>query len=348
MKKPLFFIGFFIVITSCVSEFDFSPERTQFIIISGVISNNPSERSIKMIEHIPTHGRINGKLFKNGGLETHLEFWDFRELGLPDDIVIEAGASYHIEITSDDGEVFQSKPQVIQLPYKIAGLRTEISPKEIKGQNGNIRQGYGVNVIAQINVLEAQQEPIYLRFHMGESWAFREIDDPRIEGDTIYTCYFIRDNHDFIPQIWTNHGRVSGLNEVFVADREIDESFMYRHYFNVYSYRITRDAFEYYKKAKSLSKRSGLLIDEIPAPIEGNIFSLSGEKLVYGLVEFALVDTTHIYMDSVEISVAIPLACNEPNPCPPPPEDANQPLDPCPCADCLLLGARYERPDYFK
>lgn len=336
----------FLLLPSCITEVDFEEKETQFIAINGIISNNPGERSITFYENVPTARSIEGTLYKNGNPEAVLEEVNSRTLALPNALELEAGATYHVEITTSDGELYRSQPQEVQAPRDVQTLSMELVFRSIPTENNPdvLVETPFLDLFATIPLTD-QEAPLFLRFQIDESWAYREVDDQRIEGDPLFLCYIERGISTFPTSVWSSGG-VSGPEAVAqVGTREVDQSFLLKHYLNVYTYVINEQAYNYYLNAQTLVSNTGTLVDEIPAALRGNLEDANDpEELVYGLVEFALADTARLAINGVNARIVN--NCEGPEPCPPPRPDGSLPF--CPCANCLLIeGASYDKPDYF-
>lgn len=348
MKNILFMCCFAtLIFMCCVTPIDFESQDSQFVAISGVISNNPQERRITVFENVQTNTEISGNLYKNGELEAPLVQIQRRTLGVPPSVVIEPGATYHIEIITNSGDIYMSEPQEVFVPRKPEMLKAEVFPQNFTRENGAIVEGHGINVLAEMAVSE-QNNPYFVRLQMGEAWQYQEVADPRAASNdsTLFTCFITKGIRNFPPQIWTSAGKQIGNQEVLVANREVDQSFLLRHYFNVYTYPISEKAYTYYENTQKITENSGTLLDEIPAAIRGNIFNANNEKeIVYGFVEFSVPDTSRMFVDGLNITIQN--TCGVPQPCLMP--TFGVPLPDCPCANCLFIeGASYERPAYFQ
>jgi len=333
------------LLAACITEIDFEADDTQFIAINGVISNNPTERLITFYENVPTNAGISGKLLKDGQVIAELEPVKRRSLRVPDVVRIEEGAAYQLEIATSEGEVYMTQPQTVLPPRRPASLSMDIESRLLEGKDGTLFEQNFINVFAEMQVAE-QEAPFFVRLQMDESWAFMEVDDPRVEGDSIFLCYIERDISTFPSAVWSSGNQAPGLKQVLVASRVVDNSFLRKHYFNVYTYPITELAHTYYRNAQKIIQNSGTLLDEIPAALKGNVFDKNDpERQVFGLVEFAIPDTIRLPVNG--LTVRIPDPCGVDQPCANPRPDGTLPF--CECADCLLIpGSSYQKPSYFE
>lgn len=67
----------------------------------------------------------------------------------------------------------------------------------------------------------------------------------------------------------------SSVNKQLVATREIDWTFLEKHYFTTYQSSLTKNAYEYWLKANLLANQVGSIFDTPPAELSGNLVSIS-------------------------------------------------------------------------
>ena len=353
MKKYINYLGLCLLLcASCITEVDFASEESQFVAINGVISNSPTERVLTFFQNVNTSAGIDANLYKNDVLETQLQVGRKGELltmTIPDGVQIEEGASYHIEVITESGDVYMSEPQLVVKGKKPQALSTIMDQQLFQELGGDYTEKNFINVEVDYPVSD-QDDPLFMRFQIDESWAYQEVDDPRKSGDPMFLCYIERGVSTFPTKVWSTGGLSPGVQTFRVASRVVDESFLLKHYLNVYTYQINEKAYNYYRNAQKIVENTGTLVDEIPAALEGNIYNANDEKeLVFGFVEFGIPDTSRIFVNGINTRLENP--CDIPEPCLPPVAAPGglPPFFPfCPCADCLLIsGATLEKPPYF-
>ncbi|MEM7655552.1 MAG: DUF4249 family protein [Bacteroidota bacterium] len=349
-----------IMAAGCISELDVQLEQTAFIAINGVISNSPEGRRILVTRQQGTaaQGPIVasvGEVYKDGTLEAELQVGNEGELLLPDGFVIEEGASYHVEIRTDEGKVYHSLPQVVQ-PRLTVDTLTHVVEERIGGvsQTGIPIQALFVNILATVTVPADPAASELYRWQVNEAWSRTEVTNPTDPLDVIQKCYPTVEVEELPVTILTTDNFTPGTElQIQVATRRIDDSFDEKHYFNVYTHGIDQRAFRFYNAAQGLIASDGNLYDEQPAPIRGNLFNVDEpEDLVLGYVEFALADTTRIGLYSFDLQSRRPHRCLDFNPvCPVLFGPNGEPvIPPCKCWDCdIVFGTEsLIRPDYWE
>lgn len=353
---------------SCISEIEFDVERTGTPIVSGILSNSPSERIISVmqtveIEEIAEFIPATGRIFRNEILVGSMVEISKGQLRLPEDLILEEGNNYHIEVVLPDGTVIQSLAQSILPKASIPELewqRTDI----LAGENheGLPIEIPFVEILAIVENADAKNESFY-RFQSEDVWLFREVPKPRvdttvvydtmkllgggilvdsmivIEPDPVKDCFPRRDVSMYPSVLLRTGGLQTGRIEVPVMAREIDQSFLFQHYFNVYARRINRSTFDFYQKSERLIEASGTLYDEIPAPVIGNVFDVNDpDHRILGYVEFSLADTIRLSLSKLELHMFLHDDCRPldggPIVCRTVPAPDGSPPPPCKCWDC--------------
>ena len=339
MKNKLVYILLFLSLSSCISEFEFEAEPQSFTIISGVITNSTGERTIKVtrttgLDSLVSAVEASGAVYKNGELEAELVPIKTGELVMPLSVNIEAGASYHIEVRTQE-KVYKSKPITVPQKSKTDSLSFAIEERidGFSSVGAPIRSWY-VDVFAHFSPPASGDGTRYYKWHVDEAWSV---------VSALNICYLIEPVTEN-EVIVVNSDDVAGNKAaVRITTANLNMSFLQKHYFNVYLHAIDRTSFSFYEKAQRLINNSGTLFDEVPAPIPGNIYVDSGEQEdVLGWVEFSLVDTIRLPISRPELGLRIYDQCSSPFPC-----GGN---GPCVCTDCAAVYgfATRNKPFYWE
>jgi hypothetical protein len=349
MKFPLsVYVLLFIAILSsgCVSEYEFFPEKNAkgVIVVSGVISNSPENRriSIRRFSDLDTSSAVifaTGSVFKNDQFVAELIPDSVGNLAFPASFIIEEGASYHVEITTDDHISMKTKPEVIQPIWKADSMSFSIE-RRVFGTNagGGPNYEWFVDVFTYVRMPYANEGTRLLRTQMDEVWSVPEVRSPRDPAnDILRVCYPREDVTQNSSLVINTSEFVPGDMVPFrIASNMIDKSFLHKHYFNLYLHSITEEAYDYFAAAERLINVEGNIYDEIPAPLTGNVYNtdVDGEN-VYGFVEFSLADTIRLGIEYNELGRSIFDYCQQNWAC----SSTALPgsLPPCYCLDCHLV-----------
>lgn len=333
--------------TACVDPIEFTQDlNSEYVLINGVISNSPGERTIKVSrglgidtrEFIPLN--VRGNIYRDGQLWDQLAVQGIGELYVPFTLKLEEGRSYEIEIITSDNEIYRSKPQIVQPKGEIKSLSFQ-TERRFSGTNfsGLPKSDIFVDLFSHID-LPGPEETRYYRWQVDGTFSFIEVARQGFGSDPIQTCYvshFVEENP---TTVLSSEGLSSGEVRHLVNTRIADGSFLFKHVLNVYLHTVDRETFEYYDRAIRLATGAGNLYDEIPAPLQGNVNKTTGDsETVLGYIDFSLSDTMRISLAKGELGVSISNVCETLTPCPvrPTPPGGGLP-DPlyCKCWDCNL------------
>lgn len=349
---PFFVLVF--MISACVTEFAFEEEVENFVVVDGVISNSLDERRITVskttgISSLPQRLEASGNVYRDGELWAALQVDSIGELSLEPNYLLEEGRSYYVEISTEDGNIYRSFPQIVQPKASTDSISFQLVEK-IEGFsfNGNPISKPFIDVYAHLTIATpaaGKLGPNY-KYQVSESWLVEEKYDS-IENPTPIFCYPEVGVSAFPVNVVKSEDASPGQSiQVLAASRLLDESFLHKHYFNLYLHTVDFRAIDFYEKASSLSVDRGTLYDEVPGRLEGNIKNVNDEDdFVLGYVEFSLADTSRILIDVSQINYQLYKYCedyttdcrNYPTPCFACVEGRLVRISPCICYECDTL-----------
>jgi hypothetical protein len=391
MKNNLlipFLVGLTLVFTfGCVTEFDFRTEPGGVPGVSGVISNSPAQRTLTVFR---TNGidesqplSATGALYADGAFEVQLVEVEPGRLELPISYQLRTGVEYHFEITTVENQVFQTIPQKI-LPFTkkqtLSWERDEEVFPNPRDPDEVVLPRKVVNIFTNLEIDENEDSVYFYRWQVSNTYLVQEIPRPFVDTfmvidsqrdfftggwvydtsiiftpDTAKSCYPTEEVDQYPSTLLETSNLQPGIAKVKLMTREIDQAFLFKHYFSVFLHRIDAAAYDYYARAERLIGNQGTLYDEVPAPLTGNVFDKNDpEANVLGYVEMAFPDTVRIAIIKEDLNLVIedgcrprgggPIACREltsPSGAPPPP---------CKCYDCdKVFGLETdEKPDYWE
>jgi hypothetical protein len=263
---------------------------------------------------------------------------------LPDGAILATpGRSYYIKIKLQNGKIYQSTPDV--MPGATGNDHTyyEFYQKS-EFVNGAELERNLIGIYTDTQLPESNT-PLFLHWEVGEIYMFEEtpIYNP-LTGGIPLPC-FVTDYPD--PQrinlFKSDEGQGGKLERTLVAEREIDYTFLTRHYFIVYLSSISEEAHAYWGQVNGLINKTGSIFDIPPAPIKGNIFNTNDKtEAVFGFFEASNTTVTRVFTIRNYIPFAVPFNCYVP-------EKGLYSTDyPRSCSDCLTLpNSTHEKPDWF-
>jgi len=370
---PIWVLSILAIFTSCLAPFEGEIAADRLPIINGVLTNSSSQRTLRVARTdgftlTPELLTVSGTVFENGEAVGVLIPLDTGLLKLPDELVIKADHTYHIELETAEGERFVTRPQtVVSLPSgSVQSLGWERAVERDQGANAAPR-----NVVRVFSEIEVQSEaPRYFRWETAETWMHREVPVPErqtilqidstrdvttqgwiydttyiLVTDPLQICYPSREVTEFPSTVVRTDELQEGRSGVLIHRTEIGQTFIFQHYFRSYLHPITFEAYEYYRKSQRLVDIEGELYDEIPAAVNGNLFNPADSTTrILGFVEFSLVDTALLSINQDDLGLAITNDCDNIGPFGPCSQGG-----PCKCFDCdLIYGAEtLNKPEWW-
>jgi hypothetical protein len=183
-----------------------------------------------------------------------------------------------------------------------------------------------------------------LKWRVEEAFLLSPTDFPDPFGSIPPPCFVVQ-NADPQRIVLFNGSEVSttSINNLLVASRLIDWSFLERHYFTIYQSSITKDAYDYWRKVNIVANQVGTIFDTPPAAIVGNIVS-EGNPNEKTLGYFQATNQTLNRFFILPQDLPFPLSVKTCT------FDGNySSLEyPARCIDCTSLrNSSYTRPDWF-
>lgn len=191
-----------------------------------------------------------------------------------------AGVTYHIEILLPNGKKYKSLHEKLPEATQLDSVGYEVVTDEVIDFEGAFtsKRSYKIYINSTI-----ASNNTFVKWGVRETYLLSPTDFPDPFGLIPPPC-FIDQNAD--PQRVTlfdgSTTSTKAIKRHLVAVREVDWTFLERHYFTTYQSAITKDAFEYWKKVNILANQVGSIFDTPPAEIRGNIMSMndSDEKVL--------------------------------------------------------------------
>lgn len=337
---------FTFLLAGCISEIDFPIEGTPRISIGGVLTNSPGERTIEVqltagFDSLATPISAQASLLRDGQYRG-----DFQEIApgvlrMPEGEMIMPGFNYQVQINTEDGKEFISRPQIVQEPFPVDSLTFDIVPGTVEELDGSITPTNVVRVFAHLTVPNVGQESLFFKWQVESSWIFNDLRE--------ISCYVQDPLSTYPVALARGQDLEPGNVRVLLATRELGDPFIVETYFSTFLHLLDKEGFEFYQAASRLTGNQGTIFDEIPGFIEGNIEQVGTEEEeegVLGYVEFAVSDTTRLLIERGDFTFQLSDPCA--GGCPPQPPEG--PPAPCACEDCGgFFGRNSEiRPAYWE
>lgn len=274
---------------SCIERIDLQVERKPGqLIVDGNLTNDGEDQTLVLSKTSET-ARIpipiedaNVTLYDDQGIFAAY-YPDRRNPGTyilgGNNIDIEVGRSYYIEIELADGEKYRSIPET--MPANKASLDAifyDFSREAEVNASSIVSESNFINVYINVGLSEID-EPSYFRWDVEEVYKLTPTDFPDPFGTIPPPCYVYVYTSDIDINLFKSADTdAQMLNRLKVGRQKLGWQFREKHYFTVTQHSLTREAYEYWEKASDLFNSAGTIFDVPPAPLPGNIYNINDDK----------------------------------------------------------------------
>jgi len=269
----------------------------------------------------------------------------------PAEFVGQAGESYRLLISTQQGVQFETDYQLLRPGTGVESIRYESTETFLVNPSGDRERIFGMQMNADVKTSGADQNDYFLFQYEGTFVVVSPLDSIYDNGLTGDSCYVVER-----PPI-INTLSTESLNTNLVKDHPVgflqpQKRLMVRYSFQLRQFSISKQAHEYFRNIERQRTNVGSIFDPPPAPLLGNVRRIDGEResaaLGYFLVAGA--STKRIEMKSTDYERFVEhwIECY-----PPPPVNArgDKPIPdiiPFPCYECEFLpNSTKNRPPYM-
>lgn len=337
----------FLALFSCLSQIEVPVEiKGGELIVSGQISTIRDQNIIELGTSADSESRPNPlsgatiKLIDNLGMISYYNETGLGKYSLPNLAGI-AGRTYSIEIQTPNGRVYKSRPEKMQEAATLDSVSYEVVGETVVDFEGNILPKNFYKIYANTTL---PTNKMYLKWNVNEVFLLSPTDFPDPFGFIPPPCFIIQ-NADPQRVVVLDGTTFSGnrIKKQLIATREVDWTFLEKHYFTTYQSSITKEAYDYFRKVNILASQVGSIFDTPPAEITGNIVCVSNpSERAFGYFQAA--NQTFIRRDFYQSDLPFPLLVEK---C-----DFTGDFDPASylprCIDCTIVrNSGFERPSWF-
>jgi len=229
---------------------------------------------------------------------------------VPENFLGVPGRTYRIRVHFPDGEVYESVPEKMPVSIGTDDVYYTIEPQQYTDQDGIVTERNFIRIFTS-HTLPDQQDPPYIKWHVEEVYAIYPTDFPDPFGNVPPPC-FVYQQVDPQNIVLFNGEEVKTqmIPDLEIISRLIDPSFKERHYFTTYQSYLTREAYEYWRKADVVANQVGSIFDAPPARIKGNIFNVNDQtQEVLGYFQAANQDFDRFYLLPDDLPFKLDLHC---------------------------------------
>lgn len=311
------YVGLFCLVISfstCVSPFDFDAEAMRSsLVIAGQLTDGNNDDLVTLSRTFdfdrargkPVNGATIAVVDANGNRGIYAPVFDGTYQLDKSNFPVQVGQSYHLEITLEGGKRYESTPQTMPARVVADSLHVVFTTES----NINSSGGMTEQKVIQIQVTTPLPAQTFMRWEMDEWYDFTEFQCSPISPPS--TCYIqVQEFEQLLELEGNSNSEDSYLINRFVANKPLlfsnTREFESRHYFNVYQYTLSREVFEFWSTAKSVTQQEGTIFDAPPAVIPGNLFSPDNlTEQVRGVFEVAAIDTIRTSIIQTDVSQQI-------------------------------------------
>ncbi len=287
-----------ILFESCLEELPYGTTlRSQSFVVNGGVNNlkeNQTIRLSKTLAYGVPPAPVSGAQVKV--IENNTKEYLFSENKSGEYILNKdkydpkIGATYAIRI-SYNGQNYQSTPEEMLPPIVPDSITWTVKHETVLSSAGIPRVIDGVQLYVHTPILKGDKN-INLKWDVQTAFQFTTITECN-PFKTVYTCYFGKTLNPSQIRIYSNEDNgVSYLDgeDVGYENLEIGYQFLENHYYSVYQYRLSKFAFEYYRKLRLVSEQNGTIFDPIPASVNSNVYNPQNKsESILGLFQVASV-----------------------------------------------------------
>jgi hypothetical protein len=269
----------FLFLVGCLSriEIDTDPRANQ-LVVSGQVSSIEDQNVVELGRTAGTgrlpfplagasvtlHDDLGNVSTWNESLERPGQYKPDGFSGLP-------GRTYHIQIISPEGDIYESAPEKMPEHGGVDDLRYAVEEDEFTDAEGIVANLPFLKIYTNATLPDSNV-PIFLRWSVIECYVIRPTDFPDPFGIVPPSCYITQAAD---PQRITlfNGAELNNtsVENLLLSSRLVDWSFFERHYFTVYQSSITEVAHDYWRKVNIVANQVGSIFDTPPASVKGNI-----------------------------------------------------------------------------
>lgn len=328
--RRIFWILLFGTLAGCVDRINFNvPLAYRQLVVDGSITNQPGPYTISLFYtrdlkadldfSVPVTGATI-TIFSDAGEEE-----DLREtlpgIYITDKIAGAVGRSYNIRITTKDGAIYESKPDLIRpageiesIRYEYEQLRKVVDNVDVSADRFNLYldsqiEPTGENYIRWrvVGTYKIETQPGRMREPPPCSgWEFRTVGLVKVYECTCCICWVT--NHEDRPQV-SDEQFIQGneFRHAFIGTVPITSvTFIEKYHVSVSQMSLTRNTFNYFRLVKAQIEGVESLFQPVAGKLRGNISRINGNEEVQGLFWAAGVTTASLFIGREDVPYPVP------------------------------------------
>ncbi len=246
------------------------------------------------------------------------------------------GKVYQIQVILPDQKTYWSAPE--KMPTDAGSVTSYYvhSREDYVDGEGTLSTKNFLKIYANATLPSAETQ--YFRWVVDEVYII-VVSSPPGAPVTASPCFVTQPaDPQYLVLLDRSNLSVTEVPDKLVAQRLVDETFMYKHYLVTYQSALTKEAHDYWRKVDILVSGNGSLFDPPPAKIYGNISGNSEEETgkVYGYFQAANQTVSRIFTRREDFPYYLNF------------RDCQSSFPPLRCTDCLSVrNSSHDRPPWF-
>jgi len=304
---------FILAISNCKDRYDLATQSAKsYLVVDGIITDDPHAQYIRLgltgdpnRAPTPLVGAAVTLRDEIGVIENFIDLQDGRYQLSQNTLQPKKSGTYTLGISLPDGRQYLSSPE--KMP---ASLATDSTYFAFEQHTIVSSEGVPVNFTSINTYLDTKlptgTETSYLRWGLDEVYCIIPPCPPGALRCPPW-CFISQEVSKYnITLIKTSDFKQSALQNILLQNRDIDFTFMVRHYLNVTQYSMNEQAFKYWQKVQLLYQRTGSLFDTPAAVITGNMHNITDvNEPVYGYFEASAAHLRRLAVDRGFIPVEL-------------------------------------------
>lgn len=339
----------FTFLTGCLAPINVDVENARgIVVVSGQVSNLSDQTVVQLgltadTDRLPfpASGATVRIVDETTGeqipcFETQAESGIYRPLdyaGIP-------GHVYHVEAEFENRGQYRSASEM--MPPIPGSLEAHYDFKDLEYTDleGVISQQPFIFIYVNAQLPDTA-EPLYLRWTVDEVSLLSPTDFPDPFGSVPPPC-FVAQSADPQRIVLFDGSKIhtKSFENLNVAQRIVDWTFLEKHAFTIYQSSLTPAAHDYWSKVDILANQTGSIFDTPPAALRGNIQSEQDGERTFGY--FQAVAQVYTRFFTYKFDIPVPMTMPD---CV---YDGTRTTYPTRCLNCTSVrNSSYNRPDWF-
>ena len=350
MRKIVIQISVMVFIAGCLSPIDrFAGYIGNQIVISGQISTLTESSAVYVgrtssIERLPEPVLDATVIMSDDQGNSYSFIQDFETPGkyILADVPGKSGTSYRLHVSLADGRQYVSATEKLPPAPGTDEVYYSIESDEYIDGDGIIAQRDFVKIYTN-HTLPETSEPVFMKWHVEEVYVLSPTDFPDPFANVPPSCYIAQQVDPQRIVLFNNEeNKAPSISGLLVVSRLIDPTFKERHYFTTYQTRLTKEAYEYWRKVDVVANQTGSIFDAPPARVRGNITSVENSaEEVHGYFQAVNQSFHRFFLLPDDLPYGMPIHCEY--------RPEREYFDyPSECLNCRTVrNSSYNRPSWF-